>query len=193
MPVMPYFKGGADVAITDGGTDASTAGTALTNLGGLDEPAHDLLSHAGLPGIPDELQITTRQLTFNNTTGGVSTGSLGFTPIACIAIGALKRDSVNAGTISIGFATSTSNEMGVAHVADNNGSDNDDLVCYDVNDIIGVLETNRSVGALGTSFTAQTGTPNRLNVTAFSSSGITLDPQVADGVTGRVFLLIFGR
>jgi hypothetical protein len=33
MPVNPYRKGGADVFITDGGTSASVASTALTNLG----------------------------------------------------------------------------------------------------------------------------------------------------------------
>ena len=53
MPVNPYIKGGSDVPIGDGGTGASVAATALSNLGGLDETAHDLLDHAGLTGVGD--------------------------------------------------------------------------------------------------------------------------------------------
>jgi len=54
-----YQKGGpTDVAITDGGTDSSTAAAARTALGitvydaTTDETAHDILDHAGLTGVP---------------------------------------------------------------------------------------------------------------------------------------------
>jgi hypothetical protein len=52
MAINPHRKGGTDVPVTDGGTGASDGGNALTNLGGLDETAHDALDHAGLTGIP---------------------------------------------------------------------------------------------------------------------------------------------
>lgn len=51
MAINPHRKGGVDVPVTDGGTGASDAGSALTNLGALDETAHDLLDHTGLPGV----------------------------------------------------------------------------------------------------------------------------------------------
>lgn len=53
MPVNPHVKGGSDVPVTDGGTGASAAGTALTNLGGLSAAAHAVLSHTGIPGVGD--------------------------------------------------------------------------------------------------------------------------------------------
>ena len=53
MPVNPYVKGGTDVPVLDGGTGASTAPGARTNLGALDETAHDLLGHSGLTGVGD--------------------------------------------------------------------------------------------------------------------------------------------
>jgi hypothetical protein len=51
MAINPHRKGGPDVPIVDGGTGASTGGAALTNLGGLDEAAHDALDHTGLMGV----------------------------------------------------------------------------------------------------------------------------------------------
>jgi hypothetical protein len=54
MPINPYVKGGTtDVPVVDGGTGASTAAGARTNLMVLDETAHDLLDHTGLTGIGD--------------------------------------------------------------------------------------------------------------------------------------------
>jgi len=53
MPINPYVKGSTDVSVTDGGTGASTAGGARTNLMALDETAHDLLDHTGLTGVGD--------------------------------------------------------------------------------------------------------------------------------------------
>ena len=51
MAINPHRKGGPDVPVTDGGTGASSAGAALSALGGLDETAHDLLDHTGLMGV----------------------------------------------------------------------------------------------------------------------------------------------
>lgn len=54
MPVNPYVKGGTtDLPVVEGGTGASTASGARTNLSALDETAHDLLDHSGLTGIGD--------------------------------------------------------------------------------------------------------------------------------------------
>jgi hypothetical protein len=53
MPVNPHVKGGTDVPVVDGGTGASTGSGGLSNLGGLDETAHDILDHAGLTGVGD--------------------------------------------------------------------------------------------------------------------------------------------
>jgi len=53
MPLNPHIKGGADVPILDGGTGASTASGARTNLDALNEAAHDLLDHSGLTGVGD--------------------------------------------------------------------------------------------------------------------------------------------
>ena len=58
MPVNPFRRGGPDVPVLDGGTGASVAATALSNLGGLDETAHDLLDHTGLTGIGDLTTLT---------------------------------------------------------------------------------------------------------------------------------------
>lgn len=46
MPLNPFTKGGTDVPVLDGGTGASTAAGARTNLSALDETAHDLLDHS---------------------------------------------------------------------------------------------------------------------------------------------------
>lgn len=69
MAINPYRKGGTDVPVTDGGTNASDAAAALANLGGLDTTshgaedhtagplnlldttAHALVNHAGIPGV----------------------------------------------------------------------------------------------------------------------------------------------
>ena len=53
MPLNPLIRGGVDVPILDGGTGASTAAGARTNLSALDEMAHDLLNHTGLTGVGD--------------------------------------------------------------------------------------------------------------------------------------------
>lgn len=51
MAINPHRKGGPDVPVTDGGTGASVAATALSNLGGIDTSAHALIDHTGLPGV----------------------------------------------------------------------------------------------------------------------------------------------
>ena len=53
MPINPYIRGGNNIAIADGGTNADTAAEARTNLDVLDEIAHDLLDHDGLTGVGD--------------------------------------------------------------------------------------------------------------------------------------------
>jgi len=53
MPLNPHIKGGPDVPVPDGGTGASDAASALGNLGGIDETAHDILDHTGLMGVGD--------------------------------------------------------------------------------------------------------------------------------------------
>ena len=50
MAINPHRKGGPDVPVTDGGTSASDAATALSNLGGLDTAAHASIDHSGIPG-----------------------------------------------------------------------------------------------------------------------------------------------
>ncbi|MGA0270489.1 MAG: hypothetical protein ACO3ME_09350 [Ilumatobacteraceae bacterium] len=45
MPLNPFTKGSGDIPISDGGTGASNAADARTNLNALNEAAHDLLAH----------------------------------------------------------------------------------------------------------------------------------------------------
>jgi hypothetical protein len=52
MAIVPFRRGGDDtIPITDGGTGGTNAASALANLGGLDETAHDALDHTGLTGV----------------------------------------------------------------------------------------------------------------------------------------------
>ena len=64
MAINPYRKGGPDVPVVDGGTGASDASTARTNIGAgdLTTAAHATVNHAGIPGV-----------------GGPSVHSMGFT------------------------------------------------------------------------------------------------------------------
>lgn len=74
MAINPHRKGGSDVPVSDGGTGASSAGTALSNLGGLDSAAHAAIDHTGLPGIPSVVaapQIIHRSQPDFSLTGGV--------------------------------------------------------------------------------------------------------------------------
>lgn len=67
MPVNPYVKGGsADVPIVEGGTGASTAPDARTNLGALDTASHALIDHTGITGVGD-LTVASHATTDHST------------------------------------------------------------------------------------------------------------------------------
>jgi len=54
MAINPFRKGGDDtIPLSEGGTGATDAATALSNIGGIDTAAHSTLNHAGIPGVGD--------------------------------------------------------------------------------------------------------------------------------------------
>ncbi len=78
-----HRRGGTDVPVVDGGTGASAAAQALANLSGLDIAGHAAINHAAILGVPGALQSAFFQYAAATF---VSTGALGFTPIAAIVI-----------------------------------------------------------------------------------------------------------
>ena len=65
MAINPFRKGGNDtIPIPDGGTGAVDAATALSNLGGLDTPAHAAIDHTGLPGVGGALTLIEKKEIF---------------------------------------------------------------------------------------------------------------------------------
>ena len=110
MAINPHRKGGPDVPIEDGGTNASNSTSALSNLGALAASyaaaaTHAMEDHTGLPGIPaatPPLQVST----FHFPSGtSISTGALGFTPSFALFH---YRDITQGGLISgISYITGT--------------------------------------------------------------------------------------
>jgi len=198
MAINPFRKGGTDtIPISEGGTGATDAATARANLGAgdLDETAHDLLDHTGLPGIPAALTPTalTYTFTWTNTNTAQSTGNLGFTPLFAIAIGVFSHDATGSAaagfsasdnsTISVGMATGTAtNAFSVAQHCETTGSSDEDTTAHDSDSIGGV-------SAVGSGAALSHGVAE-IDVTAWSTTGITVDPNV--NVTCRLTLLVVG-
>lgn len=59
MAINPYRRGGTDVPLVDGGTGASSAAAAITNLGALTTALHALIDHTGLPGVSGSIPVGT--------------------------------------------------------------------------------------------------------------------------------------
>jgi len=68
MPVNPHRKGGPDIPVVDGGTDASDATTGLANLGGLDVSSHALIDHTGVLGVGSPDDAATESVTLGSGT-----------------------------------------------------------------------------------------------------------------------------
>jgi len=71
-----HEKGGDDIPVADGGTNASTAAAARTSLGisVYDQTTHDALDHDGLTGIPDSTTWTSWTPTGSWSTNVTYTG-----------------------------------------------------------------------------------------------------------------------
>jgi hypothetical protein len=159
MPLNPYLKGGSDVPITDGGTGASTAAGARTNLDVLDEVAHDLLDHSGLTGVGDmyvaahavldHAAIPHSYLNIGATSSASTSGQL--------AAGDGARElfwSASAGTLSISGTTAGLNML-----------------------LLGNADTSVDTPGLGFSPSASGGASLALNITGTNYSGTDQDQQ----------------
>lgn len=211
MAVNPHVRGGTDVPVTDGGTGSSVAATALSNLGGLASADHTTLNHAGLPGVGDLTtaahgsldhagipgvgfsQVSQFTFTWTNNGAAQSTGSLGFTPAYCIALGMFGHDAsgtaaasfaaTNNSSITFGIATGTGSlAKSVSQHCEDGGTSDEDATSHDSSSIAGVTAVNT-----GSSLSHSVAS---LDVTAFGASNITLDPSV--NITARVTLLVIG-
>jgi len=69
MPINPYTKGGNDVTILDGGTGASDAAGAISNLGALSTADHSTTDHSGIPGVGDLTAASHSALDHTNIPG----------------------------------------------------------------------------------------------------------------------------
>lgn len=164
--------------------------TGIPGVGDLTTAAHAVLNHGSIPGIFN--QVTTRTLNWVNNAAPVTTGALGFTPVFCMAIGVFSHTAAGGSlnfsttansTISVGMATGTgTNAFSVSQHCEDGGTSDEDTTTHDSSSIAGVSSVNSGAG---TSHTVAS-----VDVTSFSSAGITLDPTV--NVTARITLLIVG-
>jgi hypothetical protein len=90
-----------DIEIVDGGTGASDAPTAVTNLGALDVPTHNALPHAGLPGIGSQTLMA--QFVGNSTISM----SPNFVPAFAILIGTNPGGPVQQDDAYVGLCKGT--------------------------------------------------------------------------------------
>lgn len=154
---------------------------------------HSNLNHSNIPGVGFN-QVSTHTFDWSASSTARSTGPLGFTPAYAIAIGVFNHSllsttvSTAASTMTIGVATGTgSNASSVGQMADRTGSADTMCTTYDTDSIAGISTHGDSGGvSVKTSWDLVD-----VDVTAFSSSGITLDPTAS--LTGFVILLVVGN
>jgi hypothetical protein len=201
MPVNPFRKGGPEISVGDGGTDATDAPTARTNLGmgDLDTAAHALINHAGLPGIPASFQTQIWTPVWTNSTTPMSSGALGFTPAFILAFGVSSHmnngDAAPSFTITqlastfIGAARSTAfQDAGAVSIQQHNsGEANHECAGFAAGFVGGHAAAGDVTGVAATNNMAV-----RLDITQFNSSGVQLTP-VSGAITARAFVLIVGR
>lgn len=199
MAINPYRKGGPDVPVNDGGTEASDASGARANLGAGDLTAagHATINHTGLPGVPGGLQTRFFTMTWTNSSTAFSTGVLAFTPSFAIVYGIATHDNAGLPTAtwtgqlaSVFFGVAkgpNSNDSGVVTAQQHNsGNANDQAAAFDN----GFVGGNPPAGdVIGNAVTLSLS--RRLDVTSWGSGGITLTPNSA--FTARAFMLVVGE
>lgn len=158
--------------------DNSGAGNDITGTGST--WSVDNLGNAIFNSVTATLNQTIVTLSWTSDATSKSTGALGFTPRYAVILFAGHVGTTNQAAMSVGFATGVGTGVAVA-VTDNQGAGTvDHTVGYDTSVPAGLPGINLG---FETSFSR-----GQIDVTAFSSSGITLDPDVA--VTGVAHLLI---